>query len=334
MRACTLAMLCALAGCAGEKWVTLRDSPHNPLSERLMLLSSGGPKPTTRTVVFLRRYDLLDRLNGNPRELVKNVQDVAEREPSQEALHAAAELAYIGGVRSQSAGKTKQALDLYGVSVAESYAYLFQPGFAPLRNPYDPEFRGACDLYNAGLEAALRAIRKQGKLRTNETFDVNTNEQTWHVTVTPRAIRWPIEDIDHFEFASDYQVDGLKNLYHTYGLGVPLIAVRKSNPQQEPLDRHYAPGLSFAVTAFLRCHPDEAKVPGDANREHRATLELYDPLDSAEIVVNEQRVPLESDITTPLAFTLNNPTFAKIDQPTTGLLDPDRVRKLAGIYML
>src|SRR5262245_5230531 len=75
-------VLAALAGCAGEQWVTLRDSPHNPLSERLMLLSSGGPKPTPRTVVFLRRYDLLDKLHGNPRDLVKNVQNVARREPS------------------------------------------------------------------------------------------------------------------------------------------------------------------------------------------------------------------------------------------------------------
>ena len=33
-------------------------------------------------------------------------------------------------------------------------------------------------------------------------------------------------------------------------------------------------------------------------------------------------------------YTLNNPAFAALDQPTTGLLNPDKVKKLAGIYML
>src|SRR4051812_17378393 len=46
---CVLSLLLsALVGCAGPKWVTVRDAPHNPLSERLMLLSRGGPQPTER----------------------------------------------------------------------------------------------------------------------------------------------------------------------------------------------------------------------------------------------------------------------------------------------
>ena len=56
-----------------------------------------------------------------------------------------------------------------------------------------------------------------------------TQGETWDVTVTPRNTPWPAEDIERFEFVSDYEINGLKNVFHTYGLGVPLIAVRKDS---------------------------------------------------------------------------------------------------------
>src|SRR5262245_32474198 len=95
------ACLVTLAGCAGPQWVAVRQTPHNPLTERLMLLSSGGPRPTQRTLTFLRKYDLESQVHENPVKLVQQIQAVIDREPSAEALSAAAELAYIGGVKSQ-----------------------------------------------------------------------------------------------------------------------------------------------------------------------------------------------------------------------------------------
>ncbi len=332
----TLTILLLLAtGCASPKWVTVRDSPNNPLSERLMLFSRGGPKPTERTVMFLRKYDLLGREKNTP-DVLQAVHGVMQREPSPEALSAAAELAYIGGVKSQTLGDSPEALHLYGSSVAYSYGFLFHPQFTEVRNPYDPQFRGACDLYNAGLEAAMRCVKKQNKLRAGETFTVQAKGQQWDVTIAPRNLLFPADDIERFEFVSDYQIQGLQNIFHTYGLGVPLVAVRKERPRNDAVEKHYPPGISFPVTAFLRCLPDEsATAASDGEKiRHRAVLELYDPLQATEIVVDGRRVPLESDITTPLAYALNDPAFESIDRPTTGLLFPDKINQMAGIYML
>ena len=258
----TLALCAAmLSGCAAPQWVTVRDAPRNPLAERLMLLSRGGPRPTERTLVFMRKYNLEGHVHDKPEELVHQIQVVIDREPSSEALAAAAELSYIGGVRSQLVGNSRESLDLFGTSVAYSYAYLF--GLRPNRfhNPYDPQFRGTCDLYNAGLEAALRSVKKQSKFRAGAEFNVDVKGEQYDVTIVPRNVPWPADDIDHFEFASDYEIHGLKNLFHTYGLGVPLIAVRKEHVYDDPLDKHYAPGVSFPVTAFLRCLAEEPSAP-------------------------------------------------------------------------
>jgi hypothetical protein len=54
-----LALFCG--GCAStstSKWVSLRTTPRNPLTDALGLVAKQGPKPTPRTLQLLRRYDL------------------------------------------------------------------------------------------------------------------------------------------------------------------------------------------------------------------------------------------------------------------------------------
>jgi pimeloyl-ACP methyl ester carboxylesterase len=63
-------------------------------------------------------------------------------------------------------------------------------------------------------------------------------------------------------------------------------------------------------------------------------LELHDPLDRPSIDVASREVPLEADLSTPLAYFLNQPEFQDADLSTKGLLNPGEVRSLQGLYML
>jgi pimeloyl-ACP methyl ester carboxylesterase len=63
-------------------------------------------------------------------------------------------------------------------------------------------------------------------------------------------------------------------------------------------------------------------------------LELFDPLDRQSIEVADRGVPLEADLSTPLAYFLNQPEFQDRDLSTKGLLHPGRVKNLQGLYML
>ncbi|MCA9068265.1 MAG: hypothetical protein KDA84_05045, partial [Planctomycetaceae bacterium] len=218
--------------------------------------------------------------------------------------------------------------------VAQSYAYLFDSRFRRERNPYDPQFRGACDLYNSSLESCLRIAQKEGTFRPGSTLQVSTCNHTLEVSIAARGFQWNAEDFDSFEFVSDYDVEGLQNRYRTFGLGVPLIAIRKNGSAAPDVERYYARGLSFPVTAFLRLQPrelNETNSPPDA-RHLKAELELYDPLELTDVQVAGRTVPLESDLSTPLAFFLNDPNIQKLD--TFGLLRPDKVQKIAGLYMV
>ncbi|HEX4142619.1 MAG TPA: alpha/beta hydrolase [Pirellulales bacterium] len=327
-----VALLAAIgiAGCTTTSWVDVRKQQRNVLAMQLTMATSDGSHLSARTMLLLRRYDLAGRLEGDPCALLIELREIFNREPTADKLYSLAELAYWAGQKAELAHPQK-ALELYGSAVMHSYLYLFDDRFAHLRNPYDPEFRGACDLYNGALESALRSIQRAGQLTPGTTQIVKAADHTIHLTIALRGTGWNAEDFDSFKFVSDYVVKGLKNQYHTYGLGVPLIAMQHKREKGEPVDRYYPPEMSLPTTAFMRMMPN-----GDDNStEHTALLELYDPLNAADIEVAGRRVPLESDLSTPLAYLLNQPKLQKkLDQPTLGLLDPDGTGQLDGLFML
>jgi pimeloyl-ACP methyl ester carboxylesterase len=107
--------------------------------------------------------------------------------------------------------------------------------------------------------------------------------------------------------------------------------VRKPHPGEHPGEKYYPPGLSFPVTAFLRVLPDSPSTEPAGPLGHQAVLELYDPLATTDLAVEGCRVPLESDLTTPLAYFLDQGRLASL--ATLGLLKPDETQRLRGLYM-
>jgi len=329
-------------GCTSTKWVNLRPVPVNPLVEELGLASE--MRPTPRVMQLLRVYNLTQELEQDPRALLEKFQAIADREPSADKVYALAELAYLGAHRLQTL-HSHQARDLYGASVLHAYRYLFDPRFAPGRNPYDPEFRGACALYNVALEQTLRIECHDNRLVPGQTGTIQTASGPWDITCKLRGGEWRAEEFGQFDFVSNYQITGLKNQYQTYGLGVPLIAVRHSYLGEPPAARYYPPNLSFPVTAFLRPLPPEAgPLNAEGATRRQAWLELYDPLATRLIPTADSRVPLQSDLTTPLAYFLSDPTLnswadqtlfhpEKLFSPRPGH-QAGRQTRVMGLYMV
>ncbi|MBI5757023.1 MAG: alpha/beta fold hydrolase [Planctomycetales bacterium] len=322
-----LALVVTSPGCATQQLVKLRSQPYNPLAEQLKLTAHGGPKPSERTQQLLRRFDLDSRPRGDAADVIASLATIHEQSPSLESCYALAELNYIAGQRQQLRRREKTQAN-YWNCVARTYEYLFDPRYQNTRNRYDPEFRGACDLYNSALESCLRFARKDGRLAPNGTLSFPMGDRTMEVKLVVMCDTWNESDFDRFEFVSDYDVRRLPNHYHNYGLGVPLIAVRDRDQTPQPGERHFAKDLSFPVTAFLRLNSTNLD---DGFKSATARLELHDPLAEETIAVTGHRVPLESDLSTPLAYFLNNPELRALD--TRGLLRPNEVEAAAGLYL-
>jgi pimeloyl-ACP methyl ester carboxylesterase len=271
-----------------------------------------------------------------------------------------AEIAYVTATQAEKLQKQK-ALEFYGTALTHAYRYLFEADFGPddrdwpaadtrLRaprsplNPYDPQFRGASDLYNQSLEGMLRLVRHEGELRPGLSRTVKTANHTCSFQIVMHSSGWQPDDIDRLEFVSDYKVQGLRNHYHTYGLGVPMIAVRRNQQGPEKAEEFYPPDVCFPITAFLRV---DRPIRSSGRRDPipagplvtdpaapKFVLELHDPLDRDSIDVAGRGVPLEADLSTPLAYFLNQPEFQDMELSTNGLLHPGDARKLQGLYML
>ncbi|MEZ6119533.1 MAG: hypothetical protein R3C28_23605, partial [Pirellulaceae bacterium] len=328
-----LLVLMLAGGCSTTNWIKVRHNPNTPLAEDLELFSWRGPKPSARTMQFLRRYGLEKRLDGDSKTLLSQIETIIQDRPSEEAVYAFAELAYINGHKAEDEGNVAEAFDLFGLSVAQSYNYLLGEENVVTRNPYDPLFRRASDLYNGALESALRIVAKQGKLKPGHSQTIKLGSHDFELQVDCSG-RWRPEDFDDFKFVSDYRVKGLRNHYQTYGLGVPLIAIHSHGVSDDPASEYYSPGMSFPVTAFLRVLPGSQFHTGSGRQRHFCRLELYDPLERTSIVVGNRYVPLQTDISTPLAYSLNDSTFQKANFATRGLLNPAKSQDVQGIYLL
>jgi pimeloyl-ACP methyl ester carboxylesterase len=328
-----------LAGCASQRYLQPRRTPVNPLSDALNLMNRAGPQPTGRTLSLLRHYDVLDVFHHHPELALENLQRVATDEKGAEKTYAIAELAYILGVRYQRGGNPGKALDMYSVAVSNAYLYLFCPELDGSRNPYDPQFRGACDLYNTSLEAVLRIVSHEGNLRPGMSYRISTDSTSHEVSVS-NCGPWTDEDFGELKFCSDFQVKTIDAGNVTYGIGVPMLAVRNRPEQETPAEQYYPEGLSFPVTAILRVtSPHLYQADGtydqhDEPQRHHCVLEFHDPLSGSELVLNERTAPIQSDLSTPLAHFLENPKFKEQTDSTAGLLFPDQSQKLRGVYML
>ena len=331
-------VIAGYSGCASSNFVMLRDMPASPLAGSLQLFSRRGPQPTARTVQLLRRYDLGDVLDEDANQLTGKLQQLNDLEPAAEKVYALAELAYIQGLQLERKKNVTGALERYGEAVAASYMYLLDSQFDRERNPYDPQFRRACDLYNGALEQVLRSLKSRGELRPGHSYTVATERKQYNVTIVMCG-NWHAEDFGELEFVSDYEIEGLTNLYHTFGLGVPLIAIRQPHVDEDIAEKYYPSQLAFPVTALLRVLPHQGTQHQGHNQgknppPQRCVLELHDPTVTSDILVGDRKVPLETDLSTHLAYFLDQPAYDSKRIATIGLLKPDAAQQIRGLYMV
>jgi len=344
MRRCTVrwfalcllssSLLLNLGGCqTSSTWLRTRKSPRSPLAAALKLKSWKGPEPTERTMQWLRRYDLVKAFEENDeQEFINTADEVAGERQSEEDVYSLSELAFIAGDKAEHKGDYATAFDLYGISVANAYLYLVDQKFDLQRNPYDPRFRQACDLYNGSLEAVMRLAQRDGPLTPGTKRAIETSSQSIQLSIVSRG-SWRADQISRVEFASDYQSKGLKNQVQRFGLGVPLILVYRPDLNRAE-DQFYAPGMSVGATAFLRVVSDEENSRNGRAR-HNCVIELHDPLQTSDVQLEDTRlVPLETDLSTPLAYSLSDPLFQDYDVGTRGLLNPRASQSVQGLYML
>jgi pimeloyl-ACP methyl ester carboxylesterase len=301
-----------------------------------------------RTLQTFRQLDLEEAYQESPADAFRRLQQLTIANPDRDRLFALAELSYLLG-RQAEKRKKQEAVAYYYYCAGYAYHYLFdapKPAELDLQKApislaaandrqdsqrdasyFDPRFRLACDLYNSGLAKCLRAAQRSGRLDPTGQLHVPTTDgEGFTLSVVHHDFMWRPDEFGPLLFCTDYQVEGLQNLYYGYGLGVPLIGSRDP-AAPGPAHAFYPRAIDFPVTAFFRFDGNLAELTAC----HCGQLELYNPLAVKTVEIKGRPVPLETDLTTPLAYYLSHTEFG--DDPYLGFLRPEEVQKRSGIYM-
>src|SRR5262249_42495782 len=121
---------------------------------------------TERTVETLRRYNLERVYRRDVNEALLRIEKFAQQRAEPELVYALAELSWVEGKRLERRRKP-QAMDRYLDASAYAWDYLFaaDPVLAAGRQPADPRYRQAMELYNAGLDHLIRAAMIHGPIQ-------------------------------------------------------------------------------------------------------------------------------------------------------------------------
>lgn len=323
-------LLILSTGCRSARYLSNRDVRANPLAAPLKLMTRQGPSVSERTWNTLRRYGLRETYDENTHLCLNQLRAALRENRDGELIHALSELSYVEGKKAEQAGRNGDAINHYGFALTQSYDYLFSDDLRETRNQYDPQFRATCDLYNESLEDTLRLLCREKRITPGQTYRIKTDDREFVVRTEMRG-KWRNEDFERYEFVSDFEIQKLRNRHTTYGLGVPLVAVRKPAGDSDPRENYYPEGLSYAVTALMRCSKPTMHRGEEINE---CVLEFFDPLSANQVRLADNWVPLETDLTTPLAYFLDNPKFRERNAELEGLINPANAEKNRGLYML
>src|SRR6185312_7529073 len=167
-------------------------------------------------------------------------------------------------------------------------------------------------------------------------------DEEWRNDLAAKGIRLTIardakflspESFDEFLFVDDYAIKNLDHQYRTEGVGVPLIALRKFDLRQiegrKGEEKFLMPRQVYPMTALLKLDAPLLDRPGEP---YGLRLELHDPLRERKVELDGRSEPLATDLTMPLVYHFVRSPLPILQE--VGLLDPQWLEKLAGLYML
>lgn len=331
-------MVIFFTGCSSSRLTRSRlPSPWN--FTQLPRRSASFDSYSEPTQVLLRTLSLDKKVSKNPKQVLAALGEAFQESPRLELLGMMAEVSFVEGRRQAKSRRfpeisERNAAQWYLYAARFSYKYLFHSQWESVRNPYEPLFQRVSRIYNESSEQILRlAGGGDGEICfvENGSVALDLPDASRTIAVRMSSSEWSVGDFSHFQFASDFEVTGLRNRYRRYGLGVPLVARCRSVHQKSTHYRYCLQELCVPMTAFLRF--DENNVP---------EIEVIDTMERNVVDVGNVQVPLEIDYTTPLAYSFEL-TLEKnaLDGATLGLLSPDALlkqtedgsRQLKGIYM-
>jgi pimeloyl-ACP methyl ester carboxylesterase len=255
-------------------------------------------KTSANTRTILHRFDQEEQFNQAPDAAIRFLHQKAVQSNDPDLLYALSELNFLEGERVRHIVKPwepRDARDYYLASAVYAWFFIFNNATNQTPMAYDDRFRAACNFYNSGLSWALTGWRATNAVAILQNGIRNLPVGEIDIQLSQPGFAAPLNEFSKFLLADQFLVRGLSVRNIQPGLGAPLIAVAKPSAKTKI-------ARSTPVTAFLRIEGGLADL---GPNPCRASLELYSPFTTKTTRVDNRAIPLETDTTAPLAYSLN-----------------------------
>jgi hypothetical protein len=320
--AIALLMLGGLVACATP--VGVRKVDHGSIRQVLTenAISANVPSISSRQV--MRRLGLSENVRHDPEQSLELLHDLTMREMTDDRLFALSEYSYLHATvlqrtcnrghmeaRRSRTYRGRNAPPLAECAKARSYfvaasmyafVFLFPEDSRPPPSGFDPRLRVAVDIYNLAITAVVKP--ELGKVNTGEA-SYSFHLGILHLSLDPEELRYADGTLGNLVPAAQLAVRGLRNRYRQPGIGAPFVAsaVRQEG-EDLPLRSARVPnGVKVPITTLIRY---EDLANGLRTGSMRGRFEIYTETEVSEIEIAGQRVPLEYETTSALAYGLGS----------------------------
>jgi hypothetical protein len=268
------------------------------------------------------RLGLGDDIRHDPERALEELHDLTMQEMAGDRFFALSEYSYLHGTtlertcrrarmqrrpRRTYQGRNapplpecERARSYYVAASIYAFAYLFPDDAEQRPSPFDPRLRVAVDIYNLSMTSAISPQR--GEVTTGD-FRYSFHLGTLDLTLEPEEILVGERRLKNLVPAAQLAVRGLRNRYRHSGIGAPFVATAvRQEGASVPLRSARVPNPIHVPVTILVRYKD---VPnGLRTGSMRGHFEVYTESEVSEVEIAGQRVPLEYETTSALAYGL------------------------------
>jgi hypothetical protein len=281
----------ALAGCVTPIGVT-RVDPRTAQYE-LTANALNSDRPSSFSARELLNLDLFELFDDNPKEALARLHKRLAPTGDEDRLFALAELSFL---YAENSGDRSY----YRAATAYAWAFLLPGKYGTPPRAIDPRGRWAVDIYNRALAGSLASADGENVVLQSGEYVLPFGELK--VSFDERDLLWTGFRLKEFVPAAELQVRGLRNRYRDPGVGAPLVAALEPVETSASAQfKRIPPRLKIPVSVFLRYDDARAAL---VSGKLAGKLELYNPDSARTVKIRDVDVPIEYEITSALASTL------------------------------
>ncbi len=347
-----LVTVCVATSCATP--IGVRPVDRRDVRRMLSADAISADRPSIASRQVLLRLGMADRLRSHPEAVLAELhtRTLAEMtldgKTTGDRLFALAEYSYLhaskltkdcsrpGVSRVQRRRRQRSAREpvyelaraYYVAASMYAYAFVFPDDSRAPPSPFDPRLRTAVDLYNLAITSVFSQAAGEIKpAGVSYSFHLGQLE----LEIDPEGLHYADRLLGDFVPAAQFEVRGLRNRYRHAGIGAPFLAkvIAQEGVDLPLTSARVTANMRVPVTLFVRY---DQLSKGLRSREFRGRIEIYTESRTTEIEVASQRVPLEYETSSALAYSLEDSEIWKFE--IAGFRSGDALPVADGLLML